>query len=95
MKAKEASRYSRQELLKEIGSKGQKLLKTAKVIIIGLGALGTTTANLLARAGVGMIGLVDRDVIELHNLQRQTIFTEEDCDKPKAEVAAARSEERR
>ncbi len=89
MKDKEAGRYSRQELLKEIGSKGQKLINTAKVIIVGVGALGTTTANLVARAGVGTIGLMDRDIIELHNLQRQTIFTEEDCDKPKAEVAAA------
>ncbi len=89
MERKETSqRYSRQKLLKEIGPKGQKLLNTAKVIIIGVGALGTTTANLLVRAGVGTIGLVDRDIIELHNLQRQTIFTEEDCNKPKAEVAA-------
>lgn len=81
-------RYSRQELLKEIGPKRQKLLASAKVAIIGVGALGTTTANLLARAGIGTIGLVDRDIIELHNLQRQTLFTEEDCNKPKAEVAA-------
>ncbi len=90
MEDKEASqRYSRQELLKEVGPKGQKLLNTAKVIIIGVGALGTTTANLLTRAGVGTIGLVDRDIIELHNLQRQTIFAEEDCGKPKAACAAA------
>lgn len=88
MKSKEAGRYKRQEILKEIGPKKQKLLGNAKVLIIGIGALGATTANLLGRAGVGTIGLVDRDIIELHNLQRQTLFTEEDCHKPKAEVAA-------
>ncbi len=87
-KKMQRERYSRQELLKEIGVKGQKLLNKVKVVIVGVGALGTTTANLLARAGVGTIGLVDRDIIELHNLQRQTLFTEEDCNKPKAEVAA-------
>ncbi len=81
-------RYSRQELLKEIRVRGQKLLNKAKVAIIGVGALGTTSANLLARAGVGTIALFDRDIIELHNLQRQTIFTEEDCNKPKAVSAA-------
>ena len=78
------NRYNRQELLKEVGKNGQALLKKSSIAIIGVGALGTTVANLLARAGVGTIALVDRDVIELHNLQRQTIFTEEDCNKPKA-----------
>lgn len=82
------TRYNRQEILTEMGAKGQKLLSNAKAAIIGVGALGTTTANLLARAGVGTIALFDRDIIELHNLQRQTIFTEEDCNKPKAVSAA-------
>lgn len=81
-------RYDRQEILTEIGAKGQKQLSNAKVAIIGVGALGTTTANLLARAGVGTIALFDRDIVELHNLQRQTLFTEEDCNKPKAACAA-------
>ncbi|MEK6921190.1 MAG: HesA/MoeB/ThiF family protein, partial [Nanoarchaeota archaeon] len=82
------NRYNRQELLKEMGKNSQALLKKSSIAIIGVGALGTTTANLLARAGVGNVGVCDRDIIELHNLQRQTIFTEEDCNKPKAGQAA-------
>ena len=87
MKQPEQNRYSRQELLPEISKKGQQLLKNSAVTIIGIGALGTTTANLLVRAGVGNILLIDRDIIELHNLQRQTIFTEQDIEKPKAQAA--------
>lgn len=89
MENQKDTRYNRQELLREIGQKRQKLLNNAKVIIVGMGALGTTTANLLARAGIGTIGIIDRDIIELHNLQRQTIFTEEDCNQPKAAAASA------
>ncbi len=63
------------------------MLKKSAVAVIGIGALGTMTATLLARAGVGKLLLVDRDIVELHNLQRQTLFTEVDCNKPKAEVA--------
>ncbi len=80
----EINRYNRQELLCEIGKKGQEQLKNAKVAVIGVGALGTTTANLLVRAGIGNILLIDRDIIELHNLQRQTIFRERDVGLPKA-----------
>lgn len=83
----EINRYSRQELLTEIGKNCQEQLKNVKVAVIGVGALGTTTANLLVRAGVGNILLIDRDIIELHNLQRQTIFTEKDIGKPKAAAA--------
>lgn len=81
-------RYSRQAIMKEIGKKGQKMLKKSSVAIIGIGALGTTAAELLARAGIGTLLLIDRDIAELHNLQRQYIFTEEDCHKPKAAAAA-------
>lgn len=79
-------RYSRQTILKEIRKNGQRKLLNSKVIIIGCGALGTVSANNLARAGVGKITVVDRDTIELNNLQRQVLFSEEDIDKPKAEV---------
>ncbi len=77
-------RYSRQVVFKKIGDKGQKTIRKSKVAIIGLGGLGTNSANLLARAGIGGLILVDRDVVELSNLQRQTLFTEDDIGKPKA-----------
>lgn len=84
-------RYSRQTVFKEIGEEGQKKLLKARVAVIGIGALGTVIANNLARSGVGFIRLVDRDFIDITNLQRQTLFTEEDVkgNLPKA-VAAAR-----
>ncbi len=76
-------RYSRQILLKGIGKKGQKKLSSSTVAIVGLGALGTASAELLTRAGIGKLILIDRDIIELSNLQRQSLFTEEDLGKPK------------
>lgn len=80
----EESRYSRQELV--IGEKAQLLLRKSKVCIVGLGGLGTFSAGLLARAGVNL-RLIDRDVVELHNLQRQTLFTEKDIGQPKSLAA--------
>ncbi len=81
-------RYSRQMLLPEIGPDGQKLLMDSKVLVIGLGALGGHIANNLARAGIGHIKLVDRDVIELNNLQRQILYDEDDVGRSKVMVAA-------
>jgi len=78
------SRYTRQEIYSFIGKKGQAILSKSKIVIVGLGAIGTQTSSLLARAGVGNIILIDRDTIELNNLQRQTLFTEKDIGKPKA-----------
>ena len=78
-------RYNRQELL--IGKDGQDKLKDSTVTIIGIGALGTVSAELLARSGVGKLVLIDRDVIELSNLQRQTLFDEADVGRSKAVVA--------
>ena len=81
-------RYSRHIILKEIGVKGQKKLLNAKVLIIGAGGLGAPAALYLAAAGVGTIGIVDADVVELSNLQRQVIHTTNDIGKPKVESAA-------
>lgn len=76
-------RYSRHIILKEIGVKGQKKLLNAKVLIIGAGGLGAPAAMYLAAAGVGTIGIVDADEVELSNLQRQIIHGTEDVGKPK------------
>jgi adenylyltransferase/sulfurtransferase len=82
-----AGRYVRQTILREIGPEGQTKLSAASVGVIGLGALGTVSAGLLARAGVGRLRLIDRDVVELNNLQRQVLFDEKDVELPKADVA--------
>lgn len=81
-------RYSRHIILKEIGVKGQKKLLNAKVLIIGAGGLGAPAAMYLAAAGVGTIGIVDADVVDLSNLQRQVIHTTNDVGKLKVESAA-------
>ncbi len=72
----ENSRYSRQERLPQIGPAGQEALAQATVAIIGLGALGCVSADLLVRSGVGQLLLIDRDVVELSNLQRQSLYDE-------------------
>jgi adenylyltransferase/sulfurtransferase len=82
------SRYSRQVILQNIGEEGQKKLLESSVTIIGCGALGTVAANNLARAGVGKISIIDRDFVELNNLQRQMLFDENDVGTPKAVAAA-------
>ncbi len=84
----EISRYSRHLLLQEIGVKGQKKLKSAKVLIVGLGGLGAPLAQYLAAAGVGKIGLIDFDEVEESNLQRQVIHGTRDIGRPK--VASAK-----
>lgn len=85
------NRYARQTLLPQIGLEGQERLRAARVAVVGCGALGTVIADGLARAGVGYLRIIDRDVVELHNLQRQVLFDEMDvaAHLPKA-VAAAR-----
>ena len=83
-------RYDRQLVLPEIGAKGQKKLAQAEVAIVGLGALGTVTAELLARAGIGRLILIDRDVVEESNLPRQFLYAEEDMGKSKARAAEER-----
>ena len=84
-------RYSRQVLFPEIGAEGQARLMSARVALVGCGALGTVQASLLVRAGVGTLRIIDRDFVEESNLQRQILFDEEDVRSllPKA-VAAER-----
>jgi adenylyltransferase/sulfurtransferase len=72
-------RYHRQMLLPGVGEAGQRRLLASHALLIGCGALGSTVADLLSRAGVGTITIVDRDLVELTNLQRQTLYTEADA----------------
>lgn len=85
-------RYSRQELFSGVGVEGQARLGAARVLVAGCGGLGTVSASLLGRAGVGFLRIVDRDVVELSNLQRQALFSEADVRlaRPKAVAAAER-----
>jgi adenylyltransferase/sulfurtransferase len=85
-------RYSRQTRFAPIGEAGQQKLASARVLLIGLGALGTVTADQIVRAGVGFLRMVDRDFVELSNLQRQSLFDEEDIrnNLPKAVAAEAK-----
>jgi len=85
---KELDRYSRQIMLEEIGYQGQLKLKQAKVCVVGVGGLGNPITIRLAAMGVGKIRIVDRDVIELSNLHRQTMFNEGDIGQVKVETAA-------
>ena len=85
---KELDRFSRQVMLEEIGYGGQLKLKNAKVCVVGTGGLGNPITSRLAAMGVGTLRIVDRDVIELSNLHRQTMFDENDVGKVKVEVAA-------
>lgn len=84
-------RHSRQTVLPEIGEEGQQALAKSTVLVVGCGALGTHSAELLVRAGVGTVQIVDRDLVETSNLQRQVLFTQQDADArlPKATAAAA------
>ncbi len=83
-------RYSRHTLLPEFGSAGQERLKGGRVLIVGVGGLGSPAALYLAAAGVGAIGLVDFDRVDLTNLQRQILYGTADIGQPKLDVAAAR-----
>jgi molybdopterin/thiamine biosynthesis adenylyltransferase/rhodanese-related sulfurtransferase/molybdopterin converting factor small subunit len=83
----EIARYSRHLIMPEVGLEGQRKLKSASVLIVGAGGLGTPSATYLAAAGVGRIGIVDFDVIEKSNLHRQVLYSEQDLGKSKADVA--------
>ena len=85
-----ADRYHRQRLTC-IGDVGQEAICNSHVAIVGVGALGCMSADMLARAGVGTITLIDRDIVEFTNLQRQVLYTEQDAEthQPKATAAAS------
>ncbi len=86
----EIKRYSRHLIMPEVGIQGQKKLKASSVLLIGTGGLGSPLGLYLASAGVGRIGLVDFDVVDFTNLQRQILYTTEDVGKPKLAAAKAR-----
>ena len=92
MTAPDTSRYSRQVLLPEIAEAGQNAIEQASAIVIGAGALGSAISELLTRAGVGRVKVVDRDILEMSNLHRQILYTEQDAaeQRPKAIAAAER-----
>src|ERR1700732_4291611 len=79
MNREERERYSRQILFGGIGEEGQEKLLGSSAVLIGCGALGTVTANLLVRSGLGRLVIIDRDFVETSNLQRQTLFEEADA----------------
>lgn len=87
-------RYSRQEIFTPIGPEGQNRLRAARVAVVGCGALGSQLGETMVRAGVGLVRLIDRDIVEESNLQRQSLFTEADARalRPKALAARARLE---
>lgn len=80
------SRYHRQIILEHIGSNGQKKLHTKKAVIIGGGGLGSNSADMLVRTGIGSVTIYDHDTVTVANLHRTSIFTEQDIDKPKATI---------
>ena len=86
-------RFSRQLVLKNIGPKGQKKILSSKILIVGIGGLGCPAAESLTRAGIGTIGLVDNDIINLSNIHRQTLFNSKDVKKLKVSVAAKKLKE--
>lgn len=90
LRDEQIERYSRQIILPNIGGKGQEKILKAKVLIIGAGGLGSPCALYLASAGIGRIGIVDSDAVELNNLQRQILHTTASVGKPKVESAKER-----
>ncbi len=86
----EIERYSRHLIMPEVAMEGQRKLKRASVLLVGMGGLGSPTAMYLAAAGVGRIGIVDFDVVDFSNLQRQIIFSTEDVGRPKLQAAEER-----
>ena len=88
LSSKDVDRYSRQIMLEEIGYQGQLKLRAAKVCVVGVGGLGNPITTRLVAMGIGKLRIIDRDVIELSNLHRQTMFDESDVGQVKVEVAA-------
>lgn len=87
----ELDRYARHIVLPHVGGAGQTKIKAARVLVVGAGGIGSAVIPALVAAGVGAITIVDDDVVDLSNLQRQTIFTTADIGRPKVDVAAERA----
>ncbi|QQG37304.1 MAG: HesA/MoeB/ThiF family protein [Micavibrio aeruginosavorus] len=85
-----SARYSRQTILPEMGTEGQMRLAAARLLVVGAGGLGCPALQYLAAAGVGTIGIIDHDRVDISNLQRQILFATADAGKPKAQTARAR-----
>lgn len=85
----ELDRYARQIIVPQFGGAGQAKLKAAHIVVVGAGGIGCPAITYLAAAGVGKLTIVDHDVVELSNLQRQPLFTDADIGAPKAVIAAA------
>ena len=83
----ELQRYTRHFSVTDIGIKGQERLKTSRVLLIGAGGIGSPASLYLAAQGIGTLGIIDHDNVELSNLQRQILFTDQDLGKSKALVA--------
>ena len=81
------TRYQRQMILPDFGEEGQQKLLDSKVLVVGVGGLGSVATLYLTAAGVGTIGLMDNDVVALHNLQRQVLYREDEIGQPKVELA--------
>lgn len=88
--SEELQRYSRQVMLEEIGFEGMEKLRSAKICVVGVGGIGNPVVTQLAAMGVGKLRIVDRDVIEITNLHRQHLYTEDDIGRVKVEAAADR-----
>ena len=86
-------RFSRQLVLKNIGAKGQQKILSSSILIVGVGGLGCPAAENLVRAGIGTIGLIDNDIINLSNIHRQSLFNSKDIKKSKVDVAAKKLKE--
>ena len=86
----EQTRYSRHFELPQFGPEAQRKLKNSKVIVVGAGGLGSPVLLYLAAAGIGSLKIIDNDQVTLSNLQRQVLFTTQDLNQPKAEIAAKR-----
>ena len=82
-----AERYSRQIMLPELGAEGQKRLSASKVLLIGAGGLGSPIATYLTAAGIGTLGIIDADKVSESNLQRQTLYSEDEIGMSKVECA--------
>ena len=86
-------RFSRQLVLKNIGAKGQKKILSSKILVVGIGGLGCPAAETLVRAGLGTIGIIDNDIVNLSNIHRQSLFSSRDINKTKVSVAAKKLKE--